>query len=113
MKRNILTDNTISLTTIVPPLSGPGSTSHGKCQPPKNRITTRRLVVIMCMYSARKNRANFMPVYSVWIAAHQFLFRLRKVERQTIALREDADHEQQGRQRLEEDVPAVRVPGTR
>ena len=38
---------------------------HGKCQPPKNRITIRKLVVIMCVYSPRKNMANFMALYSV------------------------------------------------
>ena len=35
-------------------------------QPPKNTIMTTKLVVIMCVYSPRKNSANFMPLYSVW-----------------------------------------------
>ena len=38
----------------------------GKCQPPKNRTTIRKLVVIMCVYSPRKNRPNFSALYSVW-----------------------------------------------
>src|SRR5262249_41038475 len=41
------------------------------------------------------------------VAAHQFLLGLRQVERQAVRLGEDADHEQQAGQRLEEDVPAV------
>ena len=84
-----------------------GVDDPGKCQPPKNRITTRKLVVIMCVYSPRKNRANFMRAVLGVIAADQFLLRLGQVERQAVALGEDAGHEQQERQRLEEDVPAV------
>ena len=41
------------------------------------------------------------------VAADQFLLGLGQVERQAVALGEDADHEQQERQRLEEDVPAA------
>ena len=39
--------------------------SHGKCQPPKNSATQTALVVIIPAYSARKNRANRIELYSV------------------------------------------------
>ena len=37
-----------------------------KGEQPKKTMTITREVVIMCVYSPRKNRANFMPLYSVW-----------------------------------------------
>src|SRR6516225_599385 len=39
---------------------------HGACQPPKNMTVASDETVIMLMYSARKNIANFSDEYSVW-----------------------------------------------
>src|SRR3954465_4644647 len=38
----------------------------GACHPPRNSVTGSAETVIMLMYSARKNIANFSDVYSVW-----------------------------------------------
>src|SRR3954462_10039007 len=38
----------------------------GACQPPRNSVTASAETVIMLMYSARKNIANFSDEYSVW-----------------------------------------------
>src|ERR1700739_1691494 len=38
----------------------------GDSQPPKNMIVARQDTVIMLVYSAIKNIANFMLAYSVW-----------------------------------------------
>src|ERR671920_1589195 len=39
---------------------------HGARQPPKNSVVASAETVIMLMYSARKNSANFSDEYSVW-----------------------------------------------
>jgi hypothetical protein len=39
---------------------------NGTSQPPKNSVAMSALAVIMFAYSARKNIANFIPLYSVW-----------------------------------------------
>ena len=41
------------------------SAIHGKCQPPKNNTDVRKLTVTTCVYSPRKNSANFIELYSV------------------------------------------------
>src|SRR5665648_526097 len=38
---------------------------HGARQPPKNRVVATAETLIMLMYSARKNQANFIDEYSV------------------------------------------------
>src|SRR5882672_4909947 len=38
----------------------------GRSQPPQNRVTAMADTVIMLAYSARKNRENRKPLYSVW-----------------------------------------------
>src|SRR5947199_8394793 len=37
----------------------------GKCQPPRNNVTTIAEQLIMAAYSPRKNRANYIEEYSV------------------------------------------------
>ena len=37
----------------------------GKCQPPKNKVTTIDAPVIIAAYSPRKKSANFIDEYSV------------------------------------------------
>ena len=39
---------------------------HGATQPPRNSSVAMQLTVIMLAYSAMKNEANFMLLYSVW-----------------------------------------------
>ena len=39
-----------------------------------------------CVYSPRKNIANFIALYSVWISADELLLALRQVERQPVRL---------------------------
>src|SRR5205814_5339399 len=39
---------------------------HGARQPPRNKVVARAATVVMLMYSARKNSANFSEEYSVW-----------------------------------------------
>ena len=39
---------------------------HGARQPPRNSVVASAETVIMLMYSARKNSANFSEEYSVW-----------------------------------------------
>src|ERR1700729_1272815 len=41
-------------------------TGHGAIHPPRNRILALALAVTMLAYSAMKNDANFMLLYSVW-----------------------------------------------
>ena len=60
----------------------------------------------MCVYSPRKNSANFMRAVLGVVAADQFLLGLRQVERQAIALGERAVMNSRKRQRLVADVPA-------
>ena len=38
---------------------------HGARQPPRNSVTASAETVVMLMYSARKNMANFIEEYSV------------------------------------------------
>ena len=45
----------------------------------------------MFAYSARKNSANRMPLYSVWKPADQLLLRLGQVERRAVGLGQAAD----------------------
>ncbi len=40
--------------------------TNGRSQPPKKRITVRKLTVMTWRYSPRKNRPNFIAEYSVW-----------------------------------------------
>ncbi len=61
----------------------------------------------MCVYSPRKNKRELHAAVFGVIAADQFLLGLGQVERQAVALGEDAGDEQQAGQRLEEEVPAV------
>ena len=42
------------------------SIQNGACQPPRKSVVASAATVAMLMYSARKNRANFTPEYSVW-----------------------------------------------
>src|SRR5580658_9389571 len=44
----------------------PYLTGHGAIHPPRNNIVAMALTVIMLAYSAMKNDANFMLLYSVW-----------------------------------------------
>ena len=46
----------------------PGHTEigHGARQPPRNSVVASAETVIMLMYSARQNSANFSEEYSVW-----------------------------------------------
>ena len=46
---------------------------------------------IMLAYSPMKKSANFIELYSVLIAAHQFLLRFRQVERQPVGFGEGGD----------------------
>src|SRR6478609_2071990 len=39
---------------------------QGARQPPRNSVVARAETVTMLTYSAKKNRANFSEVYSVW-----------------------------------------------
>src|SRR5690242_12907279 len=43
-----------------------GGPNRGPCQPPRNRIVARQATVTMLAYSAMKNIANFIELYSVW-----------------------------------------------
>ena len=62
--------------------------------------------MIMCVYSPRKNMRELEGAVLGVIAAHEFLLALGQVERQAVAFREGAGHEDEERQRLIEDVPA-------
>ena len=42
---------------------------NGPCQPPRKKVTAMADTVIMLAYSAMKNVANFMLLYSVWYPA--------------------------------------------
>src|ERR1700678_2065197 len=44
----------------------PYLTGHGAIHPPKNSMVAMALTVTMLAYSAMKNDANFMLLYSVW-----------------------------------------------
>src|ERR1700747_3240415 len=44
----------------------PNSTGNRGCQPPRNRMVVIEATVTMLAYSAKKNAANFMLLYSVW-----------------------------------------------
>src|ERR1043166_8073214 len=44
----------------------PNSVGNNGCQPPRNRTVVIEATVIMLAYSAMKNAANFMLLYSVW-----------------------------------------------
>src|SRR5215831_4920153 len=46
--------------------SEPKAAGKGGVQPPRKRITATDDTVIMFAYSAMKNAANFMLLYSVW-----------------------------------------------
>src|ERR1035441_4999177 len=48
--------------TIAGPKTGPD-------HPPRNRIEARHATVTMLAYSAMKNMANFIELYSVWYPA--------------------------------------------
>src|SRR5262245_23327050 len=61
MKKNIFMANASTLSTTYE--SGP--TIPQTYQPPRNSAVIRKLVVIMCAYSPRKNSANFIELYSV------------------------------------------------
>src|SRR5262249_14267864 len=39
---------------------------NGRSQPPRNSVVATDETTIMLAYSARKNSANRMPLYSVW-----------------------------------------------
>ena len=65
MNSPIFAANTISLRIMPTTPVVWGVTTPGSSQPPKNSADARKLVVIMCVYSPRKNMANFMPLYSV------------------------------------------------
>src|SRR5437763_17168734 len=39
---------------------------HGACQPPRNSVEASAETVVMLMYSASMNIANFRDEYSVW-----------------------------------------------
>ncbi len=39
---------------------------NGRLQPPRKRTVMRKLTVITCRYSPRKNMPNFIAEYSVW-----------------------------------------------
>src|SRR5664279_912875 len=43
-----------------------GITGSGESQPPRNMIEVSAEIMIMFMYSARKNTANATPEYSTW-----------------------------------------------
>src|SRR5437867_2853178 len=43
-----------------------GTFGKGRSQPPQNSVTAIADTVIMLAYSARKNRENLKPLYSVW-----------------------------------------------
>src|SRR6266404_7509814 len=43
-----------------------GTFGKGRSQPPKKSVTAIADTVIMLAYSARKNRENLKPLYSVW-----------------------------------------------
>src|SRR3989304_4431700 len=42
---------------------------NGPCQPPRKKVTAMADTVIMLAYSAMKNVANFILLYSVWYPA--------------------------------------------
>src|SRR5438309_443921 len=44
----------------------PGISESGLCQPPRNRRVERQATVNVLANSARKNSANFIPLYSMW-----------------------------------------------
>ena len=46
--------------------SGHTDIGHGARQPPRNKVVASAATVVMLMYSARKNSANFSDEYSVW-----------------------------------------------
>src|SRR5438270_5968315 len=46
-----------------------GGPKIGPCQPPRKSSVARHPTVIMFAYSAMKNMANFMALYSVWYPA--------------------------------------------
>jgi len=47
---------------IEPPMKLP----NGEFQPPKNNVAVTAATTNMFAYSAKKNIANFIPLYSVW-----------------------------------------------
>src|SRR6185503_8496432 len=49
--------------------SGGRNESCGPCHPPKNSSVAKHATVNMCTYSAIKNMANFIELYSVWYPA--------------------------------------------
>src|SRR5215218_6681916 len=49
--------------------SNPAGNGNGPCQPPRYRLVATAETVTMLMYSARKNSAKLMLLYSVWYPA--------------------------------------------
>ena len=72
------------------------------CQPPRNSSVAIEQTVIMLAYSAMKNAANFMLLYSVWKPGHQFVLGFRQIERHAIGFRERRDHEDDEAENLRE-----------
>src|SRR5436190_23533391 len=58
--------STSNLTSQAPRYVLSGVAMTGKCQPPKNRIAVKKLIVIRCVYSPTKNNTSRKPPYSVW-----------------------------------------------
>ena len=93
----------------MPTVPPPGSAIHGKCQPPKKRIDQQQAGGDHVRVFAEEKQAELEAAVFGVIAADQFLLGFGQIERQPIALGEDAGQEQQKRQRLIEDVPADAV----
>src|SRR4029077_21098735 len=62
---NDLTRNQVQLGTMLRKPSH-ATFGNGRSQPPKNNVVATDETTIMFAYSARKNSANRMPLYSVW-----------------------------------------------
>ena len=60
-------DQDVSRTVRVRPENVAGNSTNGNgVPPPRNRAVARQLTAKTLRYSARKNRPNRMPEYSVW-----------------------------------------------
>src|SRR3954463_2600038 len=63
--RNDLIRNQVQLGTKSRNESAP-TLGNGRSHPPRNSVVATEETTIMFAYSARKNSANRMPLYSVW-----------------------------------------------
>ena len=72
---------------------GMNTRPSGACQPPRNRILASPAIMIMFMYSPRKNMAKDIALYSTKKPATISLFAFRQIERRAVRLCKHGDEE--------------------